>query len=81
MLPPTVPRLRIAGCAMYGIAILSSGPWRAISLDSSTVRWRVSAPIRSTPSSTVIPASSESPLMSISTAGADRRRFRVGIRL
>jgi hypothetical protein len=42
---------------------------------------RVSAPTRRAPFSTAMPASSERPLMSISTAGADSRRFRDAIRL
>ena len=48
--PPIVPRLRTTGSAITVSASAKSGKWRASSSDFNRSTWRVSAPIRISPS-------------------------------
>ena len=48
--PPIVPRLRTTGSAITSSASANSGKWRASSSDLSRSTWRVSAPMRISPS-------------------------------
>ena len=52
--PPIVPRLRTTGSAITCSASAKTGKCRASSLDSSSSRWRVIAPIRISPSSSLM---------------------------
>src|SRR3989449_6999991 len=53
-LPPMVPRFRICGCPTHCRASASSGTWAATTGDRSAVRWRVSAPMRIVPFSSLM---------------------------
>ena len=80
-LPPSVPRVRIAACAMNGIAAATSGASPAtISLRSSD-RCRAMAPTRRNPSPDVTFDSPAISFRSTRTAGVASRKFIAGIRL
>jgi len=81
MLPPTVPRLRIWGCATKGSASVMSGALRAMASLRSAARWRVIAPMRSEPPRSCTYASPGMRLRSTSTAGCESRKFIAGTRL
>ena len=51
--PPIVPRLRTTGSAITRSASVKIASRAASSSDSSSARWRVMAPIRSSPSRSV----------------------------
>src|SRR6266498_4040067 len=80
-LPPKVPRLRTAGCAICGIAAAMSGRCRAISGERSSSTWRVSAPMRMWFPATLTPTRPTMRLMSTRTLGAATRKFSIGTRL
>src|SRR5258708_5003351 len=63
-LPPKVPRLRIAGCPICGIAEATSGRCLATSAARSRSTWRVSAPMRTKLFVTLIPPSDSLRLIS-----------------
>jgi hypothetical protein len=62
---------------MCGTAIASKGAWRATSADASISLCVTSAPIRSTEPCNETPFSASMPFRSISSAGSDRRMFKV----
>src|SRR5213593_1418053 len=53
-LPPMVPRFRICGCPTHRRASARSGTWAVTTGDRSAVRWRVSAPMRIVPFSSLM---------------------------
>ena len=52
--PPIVPRFLTGGSAIISSASMKSGNCRARSSDSSSSRWRVMAPIRTSPSTSLM---------------------------
>ena len=52
--PPIVPRFLTGGSAITSSASMKSGNCRARSSDSSSSRWRVMAPIRTSPSTSLM---------------------------
>src|SRR5215210_472496 len=79
--PPIVPRLRTTGSAITSSASRNSGKRSASRSDRSRSTWRVSAPIRMTPTSSRMYASSSRSLMSTRCSGVASRSFIIGSRL
>ena len=79
-LPPAVPRLRIAGCPMYGSASASSGDAWATAGSCSSSANVVSAPMRRPPLVDT-PRSSAIGVMSTRVTGRASRRFISATRL
>ena len=67
-LPPTVPRLRTAGCAIRAAHSTSAGSAAASSASSSTAAMRRNAPIRTTSASMATWSSPATPAMSTRTS-------------
>ncbi len=80
MLPPTVPRLRVAGWPTCCSASASSGARSATSDERRASAWRVVAPSRSAPLAE-IPESEATRPTSTSADGRARRRLSIGTRL
>ena len=76
--PPMVPRWRICGSPTRPAAWASSGARSRTSSEAARSACRVVAPMTSSPFSLVIPLSSVSRPMSMSTSGAASRSFIIG---
>ena len=77
-LPPTVPRLRICGCATHRTASCSSGQRAANSAECSSSACRVMAPIRRPRQVSCRPARPVTRLMSTIRRGVTERMFNSG---
>ena len=80
MEPPTVPRLRVAGCPTCRSAAVSRGARSLATAERRASAWRVVAPIRRAPFAE-IPESSATRPTSTSAEGRASRRFSMGTRL
>ena len=78
MEPPSVPRLRTWASPIIPAKSARAGTAPRTAADAATSAWRVIAPI-STLSPTVMPAIPSMPPRSITSVGAARRAFNVGI--
>ena len=80
-LPPMVPRLRTSGSAISGTASARTPNFDLMSSERSSVAWRVPAPMRTAPSSSLMYSSPAMRLMSTRWPNEPRRSLSVGSRL